>query len=150
MSDRAEDSIFRAVADLPTATRASAKDALEFLLPSSDLTQDRQIAIPLAIRSHFRSREADIRREMKLTIRAGLRELQLTAAIAIPSFIGIAYTSRFPHDLLVVIIQNILIVFSWVVIWQPFQTLVFDRWEKATKGDVYRKIAGMEIRGNSH
>ena len=87
---------------------------------------------------------------MKLTIRAGLRELQLTAAIAIPSFIGIAYVRTFSQDLPATIIQNILIIFSWVVIWQPFQTLVFDRWEKGTKGDVYRKVAGMEIEVNSH
>jgi hypothetical protein len=32
-----------------------------------------------------------------------------------------------------------------VTIWQPFQSLVFDRWTQSETARVYGKIAGMDI-----
>ena len=36
-------------------------------------------------------------------------------------------------------------IFCWVTIWQPFQSLVFDRWTQNKTAKVCRKIAGMDI-----
>ena len=64
----------------------------------------------------------------------------------IPSFIGISFCSQFKGNPLAEVIENILIIFCWVTIWQPFQSLVFDRWTQSETAKVYRKIAEMEIR----
>jgi hypothetical protein len=40
----------------------------------------------------------------------------------------------------------VLIIFCWVTIWQPFQSLVFDRWTQSKTANVYERIAGMDIR----
>ena len=42
-------------------------------------------------------------------------------------------------------IENVLVIFCWVTIWQPFQSIVFDRWTQSVKAKVYREIAKMDI-----
>jgi hypothetical protein len=83
---------------------------------------------------------------MNLTQRIGLREFRLTVAVCVPSFIGIAVCSQFKGDALAEVVENVLVIFCWVTIWQPFQSLVFDRWTQKETAKVYRKIAEMEIR----
>lgn len=145
LSDRAEDMICHAVLDMPDPLHASSKNNLEIFLPSSDLNTRRETDIPDAIRSHFLHRADEIKQEMRLTQRVGLREFQLTVGVCIPAFLGIIISDRFPHEPVALLLQNILIIMSWVVIWQPFQSLVFDRWTNSEKAKVYRQIAGMEI-----
>jgi hypothetical protein len=145
LSDRAEKQIIREVLDVPKGTRKDLCDQLEITLPANDLTENRPSAIVAAIRSHFHHRSAELRRDMKLTLRVGLREFRLTLAVSIPSFIGIAICSQFKGNPLTEVIENVLIIFCWVTIWQPFQSLVFDRWTQEETAKVYGKIAEMEI-----
>jgi hypothetical protein len=146
LSDRAEKQIFREVLDVPKGLHKDLPDQLEILLPEVDLTPERPAAIISALRSHFLLRSGEIRRDRKLTERVGLREVRLTLAVCIPSFIGIAVCSQFKGNALAEVIENVLIIFCWVTIWQPFQSLVFDRWTQNETAKVYRKIADMEIR----
>ncbi len=146
LSGRAEEQIFRGVLDVPKGSRKTLGDRLEVSLPAADLTPDRPAAIISAIRSHFRLRADEVHRDMKLTQRVGLREFRLTLAVCIPSFLGIAICSQFRGNPVAEVIENILIIFCWVTIWQPFQSLVFDRWTQSETAKVYRKIAEMEIR----
>jgi hypothetical protein len=145
LSDRAEYMISHAVLDSPDPLHAGTRCSLEIHLPPSDLTAQRKTAIPEAIRSHFLFRADEIGREMRLTQRIGLREFQLTVGVCIPAFLGIIVSDRFSHEPLAILLENILIILSWVVIWQPFQSLVFDRWSNAEQAKVYRQIAQMEI-----
>jgi hypothetical protein len=148
LSDRAEDSIFHAVLKVPKRHHAETCDEIEIRLPASDLTPERQTAIVSAIRSHFRRRAEEVDDATHLTVRAGLREVRLTVAVCIPSFIGIAICSQFKGNPLIEVTENVLVIFCWVTIWQPFQALVFDRWTQAIKAKIYRKIAGMPITVN--
>ena len=145
LSDRAENQIFREVLDVPKGYRGDMFDQLEILLPASELTPDRRDAIVSAVRSHFRNRSLDYLKERRLTQKVGLREFRLTLAVCIPSFIGIAICSQFKGDPLTEVIENVLVIFCWVTIWQPFQSLVFDRWTKNKTAKVCRRIAGMDI-----
>ncbi len=145
LSDRAEEQIFREVLDVPKGSRKDFCEQLEITLPATDLTQARSIAIISAIRSHFRLRSAELRRDRKLTQRVGLREFRLTLAVCIPSFIGIAICSQFKGNALAEVLENVLIIFCWVTIWQPFQSLVFDRWTQSETAKVYARIADMKI-----
>ncbi len=146
LSDRAEDTIFRAVADLPDPTHSTPGDVMEISLPSAELTRERQAAIPQAVKSFFSMRIGEIEKDRRLSRNVAFREFRLTIGFCIPAFLVIASATRFPHEPVAVIVQNVLVVFTWVVIWQPFQTLVFDRWSKSTRIKVYRKILGMDIR----
>ena len=145
LSERAEAQIFREVLDVPGSSRRKLCSQLEITLPASDMTPDRPAAIISAVRSHFRLRSAEVRRDMKLTQRVGLREVRLTLAVCIPSFIGIAICSQFKGNPLAEVLGNVLIIFCWVTIWQPFQSLVFDRWTERETAKIYACIADMEI-----
>lgn len=145
LSDRAEDMIAHAILDTAHPLQVSTKNRLSIRLPATDLTASRKKDIPAAIQAHFNSRTDDINRQMRLTERIGFREIRLTVAVCIPAFLGIVIADRFPHEPFWVLLGNVLIILTWVVIWQPFQSLVFDRWTNEEQGKVYREIARMEI-----
>ena len=145
LSDRAEEKIFREVLDRPKGSRTILCNQLEISFPAADLTPGRSAAIIMAIRSHFRIRSGEVKRDMRLTQRVGFREIRLTLAVCIPSFLGIAACALFKGNPLAEVIENVLVIFCWVTIWQPFQSLVFDRWTQSETAKVYGKIAGMEI-----
>lgn len=142
---RAEEKIFREVLDRPGGSRTILCNELEISFPATDLTPGRSAAIITAIRSHFRIRSEEVKRDMRLTQRVGFREIRLTLAVCVPSFLGIAACSQFKGNPLAEVIENVLVIFCWVTIWQPFQSLVFDRWTQNETAKVYGKIAGMEI-----
>lgn len=146
LTDRAENAIVLSVLDVPDKKISPICDHIELVFPLSDLTPGRENSIISATRSHFRVRSDEIKRSSILTIRVGLREFWLTIGVAIPSFIGIALLTDFKNIPLAVILLNVLVIFCWVVIWQPFQSLVFDRWTLSEKSKIYRQIADMEIR----
>jgi len=145
LADSAEDRIFRTVLDVPKGYQKHVFSQLELLFPSSDLPEGRAEAIIAAVRAHFRHRAEDFVRDRRLTQRTGLREFRLTIAVCIPSFAGIAICSQFKGNALAEVAENVLIIFSWVTIWQPFQSLVFDRWTQGTTAKIYRHIAEMAI-----
>jgi len=145
LSERAEEQIFREVLDAPKGAGKTPCDRIAITLPASDLTQDRTDSIISAVRTHFRSRSDNVRRDMRLTQKVGLNEIRLILAVCIPSFIGIAICSQFKGDPITEVIENVLIIFCRVTIWQPFQSLVFDRWTQSETARVYGKIAGMDI-----
>ena len=146
LSDRAEDRIFHAVLAVPKGFRAGLRRDLIIRVPAQELTPGREDAIISATRSYFLRRAGEVQEDMKLTRRVGLREFRLTVAVCVPSFVGIAICSQFKGDALAEVAENVLVIFCWVTIWQPFQSLVFDRWTKSKTAQVYRKIASMEIR----
>ena len=146
LTDRAENAIVLSVLDVPDKKISPICDHIELMFPASDLKPGRENSIISATRSHFRTRSDEIKRSSILTIRVGLREFWLTIGVAIPSFIGIALLTDFKNIPLAVILLNVLLTFCWLVIWQPFHSLVFDRWILSEKSKIYRQIAGMDIR----
>lgn len=143
LSDTAEDRIFRAVLTVPRGLRADLFDRLFIRVP--DLAPGQEESVVSAVREHFLRRAAETKDRTRLTVRTGLRECRLTVAVCVPSFIGIGTCSQFKGDPLVEILENVLVIFCWVTIWQPFQSLVFDRWTEKVTAGIYRKIAGMPI-----
>jgi len=146
LTDRAENAIILAVLDVPDKKISPICDHIELSFPGSDLTPGREAAIISATKSHFKTRSGEIKRSSILTTRVGFREVWLTIGVAIPSFIGIALLTKFQHIPVAIILINVLVIFCWVVIWQPFQSLVFDRWTLAEKAKIYGQIADMDIR----
>ena len=144
-SDRAEVQIFREVLDAPKSTGRELCNQLEILLPAADLTPGRSLR-SFQQSGHISAPSGEVRRDTRLTQRVGLREFRLTLAVCIPSFIGIAICSQFKGSPVAEVAENVLIIFCWVTIWQPFQSLVFDRWTQSKTARVYERIAGMDIR----
>jgi len=145
LSDSAEEKIFRTVLDVPKGYHSQAFDRLELLVPASELPDGRGDSIIAAMRAHFKGRAPDFERDRRLTWRVGLREFRLTIAVCIPSFAGIAVCSQFKGNAINEVVEQVLVIFCWVTIWQPFQSLVFDRWTQGVTAKVYRHIADMEI-----
>lgn len=145
LTDRAEELISHEVATGPDPDHASRVAILEITIPAPELTPDRGKNIPDAVRAHFASRALEIERDKKLVQRVGLREIWLTVGVTIPALMIIGLTSHFSREPLILIVQNIMVIFTWVVIWQPFQSLVFDRWSKSKEAGVYREISRMRV-----
>ena len=134
LSDRAEDRISHAVFKFPKRFRADLCQELTIKVPAAELTPERSKAIVSAVHTHFAFRAGECADKTRLTV-----------AVCVPSFIGIGICSQFKGDPLVEVLENVLVIFCWVTIWQPFQSLVFDRWTQKTTAAIYRKIAGMPI-----
>ncbi|MFA5332585.1 MAG: hypothetical protein WC342_09415 [Methanoregula sp.] len=145
LSDRAEDRISHAAFRTPKRFRADLCKELTIKVPAAELTPGRSEAIVSAVRLHFRNRAGEFDDKTRVTVRAGFRECRLTVAVCVPSFIGIGICSQFKGDPLVEVLENVLVIFCWVTIWQPFQSLVFDRWTQKTTAAIYRKIAEIPI-----
>ncbi len=146
LSERAEEAINHSVLDIPEPLHAGTTHILELRIPSSEMTPQRENDIPAAVHAHFLSKSAEARRAMRLTQRIGFREIRLTIAVCFFTFLGIAGTTFFPHDPVASVLQNIFVIMTWVVIWQPFQSLVFDRWTNDEQARVFDEISRMEIR----
>ncbi|WP_292370929.1 hypothetical protein [Methanoregula sp. UBA64] len=143
LADTAESRILHAALAVPKGRHADIFDRLEIVVP--DLAPGEDAAVVSAIREHFLRRAGEVRDQTRLTVRTGLRECRLTVAVCVPSFIGIGICSQFKGDPLIEILANVLVIFCWVTIWQPFQSLVFDRWTQKVTAQIYQKIAGMPI-----
>lgn len=146
LSNRAEERIALAFEGALTGIHPRIVPPIEVRIPLLDHQEERGTAIPSAIRSHFLRRADELDQLKQRTIRVGLREFRLTIAVCLPSFLGIALCSRYDHHPVATVIQNILVIFCWVVIWQPFQSIVFDRWTLSTQAKVYRIIARSDVR----
>lgn len=146
LSDRAEEEIAKSVTFFLKTVPHSDQGDLIISLPESDLNSPREIDLPSAVISHFQNRIQDLERDRSLIWWAGIREFRLTVAVLISALLGIWFFSSFFKDAVGEVVQNILIICCWVVVWQPFQTLVFDRWALAVRIRVYRHISRMSIR----
>jgi hypothetical protein len=146
LTDRAERVIFLTVLDVPDKKTASICDHIELAFPSGELSPDRSKAIIAATKSHFRLRAQEFKRDTNLTVRIGTRECGLTLLIGVPAITGIFIAAHFHEDPVAILMSNILVIFVWVVIWQPFQSLVFDRWTQKSTAKVYQEIAEMDMK----
>lgn len=145
LSERAEDWILRAVIDVPKGYPGGSFNKLELEFPAEEILPGREQSIIAATKGHFKRRAPEFERERRLTWKVGIREFRLTIAVCIPAFAGIAVLSQFHGNPVAEVVENVLVIFSWVVIWQPFQSLVFDRWMQGISARVCRHIAEMEI-----
>jgi|GEM_PF-1628928 len=133
LSDRVEGQIFRQVLDVPGVSREKLPDMLEIRIPARDVPPEGPDTIIAAIRAHFLNRAGEVERDTKLTGKIGLREFRLTIAVCLLSFAGIAVCVQFKGEPVAEIIQQVLVIFCWVTIWQPFQSFVFDRWTQSRR-----------------
>lgn len=145
LTDRAEEEIAKSVTYILKTIPPDKQGDLIISLPPSDMNDNRKKDLPLAVIHHFQNRISDLERDKKLTWWVGMREFRLTVAVLIPALAGIGLTHFIQKDVVALIVQNILVICSWVVIWQPFQILVFDRWSLATKIRIYNHITRMNI-----
>ncbi len=145
LSDRAESEILHSVLDTKHPLDARKRYRLEISLPAAEYNPNREKDLSEAIRAHFLARAGDLGRNRRLTWKIGMREFRLTVGVCIPAFAIIVLADRFPHEPIALILQNVMVIFSWVVIWQPFQSLVFDRWAQSEEAKICRDIARMEI-----
>jgi len=143
LSDAAETRIAHAALAVPRGRHTDLFDRLTIRVP--DLAPGQDADVVSAVREHFLRRSGEVQEQTRLTVRAGLRECRLTVAVCVPSFIGIGICSQFKGDPLIEILENVLVIFCWVTIWQPFQSLVFDRWTQKVTAQIYTKIAGMPL-----
>ncbi len=137
----AEEYIFNAVGDIPISKPVE----LMIYLPASRITPEISEAIKSGIRYHFHYLSAYEETELRRLNRRGRRFLFLGVVILFGGVLTSQVISLFSQNLLARALQDILLIISWVTIWEPIHIFLYDRSPINQKIQIYDKISRMDV-----
>jgi hypothetical protein len=137
----AEEYLYNATDDFPI------KEPMEIVvyLPPSKITPDIQESIRSGIHNHFTYRLAAGERELRRTMRKGRKFLVLGVVILIAALLIRQYLSLFPATVENQVLQNVLLILSWVAIWEPIHIFLYERSPISQRQKIYGKITDMPV-----
>jgi hypothetical protein len=137
----AEEYLYNAIDDFPI------KEPMEIVvyLPPSKITPDIQESIRGGIHNHFNYRLAAGERELRRTMRKGRKFLVLGVIILIAALLIRQYLSLFPATVENQALQNVLLILSWVAIWEPIHIFLYERSPISQRQKIYRKITDIPV-----
>ena len=137
----AEEYIYNAIDDFPL------KEPMEIMvyLPPSKITPDIQESIRSSIHNHFNYRLAAGERELRRTFRNGRKFLILGVVILVVALLIRQYLSTFPSTVENQAAQNVLLILSWVAIWEPAHIFLYERSPIRQRQKIYEKITTMPV-----
>jgi len=141
LDQAAEEYLYNAIDDFPL------KEPMEivvYLLPSK-ITPDIQESIRSSIHNHFNYRLAAGERELRRTFRNGRKFLILGVIILIAALLIRQYLALLSSTVESLAIQNILLIVSWVAIWEPAHIFLYERSPIMQRQKIYEKITSMPI-----
>ncbi|MBP1929119.1 hypothetical protein J2741_001666 [Methanolinea mesophila] len=137
----AEEYIYNAIDDFPL------KEPMEIVvyLPPSKITPDVQDSIRSGIHNHFNYRLAAGERELRRTLRTGRKFLVVGVVILVAALLIRESLSLFPSTVENQAVQNILLILSWVAIWEPIHIFLYERSPISQRKKIYEKITSMPV-----
>jgi hypothetical protein len=137
----AEEYIYNAIDDFPQ------KEPMEIVvyLPPSKITPDIQESIRSSIHNHFNYRLAAGERELRRTLRKGRMFLVIGVVILVVALLIRQYLSTFPSTVENQAAQNVLLIFSWVAVWEPIHIFLYERTPISQRQKIYEKITTMPV-----
>lgn len=137
----AEEYIFNAVGDIPVSKPVE----LIIYLPASRITPEISEAIKSGIHYHFQYLSASEETELRRLNRRGRRFLLLGVVILFGGVVTSQVINLYSQNLLARALQSILLIISWVTIWEPIHIFLYDRSPINQKIQIYDKISRMDI-----
>ncbi len=137
----AEEYIYNAIDDF------SLKEPMEIVvyLPPSKITPDVQDSIRSGIHNHYNYRLAAEERELRRTLRKGRMFLVIGVVILVVALLIREYLSTFPSTVENQAVQNVLLILSWVAIWEPIHIFLYERTPVSQRQKIYEKISTMPV-----
>jgi hypothetical protein len=137
----AEEYIYNAIDDFPI------KDPMEIVvyLPPSKITPDVQDSIRSSIHNHFNYRLAAEERELRRTLRKGRMFLVIGVVILVVALLIRQYLSLFPSTVENQAAQNVLLILSWVAVWEPIHIFLYERTPISQRQKIYGKITTVPV-----
>ena len=115
-------------------------------LPRGSLSPEEASLVPEAVRRHYTFRLRDLENDRKMSHREGkIRILiaAINAGIAVLFFyVFIGYFRGFVMTML----AGLVTILNWVTIWDTYEHFVYDYRRRVRKRQIYRKLAGIEVR----
>jgi hypothetical protein len=141
LDQAAEEYIYNAIDDFPQ------KEPMEIVvyLPPSKITPDIQESIRSSIHNHFNYRLAAGERELRRTLRKGRMFLVIGVVILVVALLIRQYLSTFPSTVENQAAQNVLLIFSWVAVWEPIHIFLYERTPISQRQKIYEKITSMPV-----
>jgi hypothetical protein len=139
----AEQYIVDSAREIPMASALK----LVIYLPPAEAVKEDADSLEEAIHNYFAYRVNAAARELRLQFHQGRLSLAiglsfLTACVVLRSILlGVFGSERMVMD----IVQEGLLISGWVVMWRPFEMLVYDWWPLWIRKRVYRKLSRMEV-----
>jgi hypothetical protein len=137
----AHEYIFNAVGDIPEKEPAE----LVVYLPPVMSTPEMEEAITFGIHNHFRIQLAYAEKELRRLSRRGRKYLVIGLIILVFGVLTRQALSIYQRNALIGAVDDILLIISWVAIWEPIHIFLYERSPIRQKMQIYQKIAQMAI-----
>ena len=137
----AEEYLYNTVDDLPVAAPVK----LVIYLPGELINDQIRQSIILGIKTHFSYRTAIDQRELKRLFKRGRQVLIIAIVLLFFSLLGGQLVARLPQSIITGMVQSVLLIFSWVVLWEPVYIFIYGWWPITKKQKIHKKISDMEI-----
>lgn len=137
----AQEYIFNAVGDIPRSEPVE----LVIYLPGVMITAEIEDAITFGIHNHFHYQAAYAEKELRRLSRRGRRFLFLGFSILFGGVLARQVISAFEPNVLARAIEDMLLIISWVTLWEPVHIFLYERSPLKEKIQIYEKIAAMDV-----
>lgn len=120
--------------------------ALDISVPKKDMQEGLTARLEEILRNYCSYQAILGERELKLTFKRGRRNL-LVAILFIAACFLIAYLlGQRASDDVKLLINGVFAIASWVALWTPIETFLFDWWPIARQAKMYRRLAKASIK----
>ena len=108
-------------------------------------TPEMEEAIAFGIHNHSRIQPAYAEKELRRLSRRGRKYLLIGLVILIFGVLARQALGKYERNALIGVVDDILLIISWVAIWEPIHIFLYERPPVRQKMQIYQKIAQMAI-----
>jgi hypothetical protein len=137
----AEEYIFNAVVDQPKKIPVK----MAIYLPEESITETTRESIILGIHNHFIYKSSVSDRELRRLFERGRIVLLIAMGFLFGSLLGRQYLATLEQTLPVRMVEEGLLIFGWVTLWEPVYIFIYGWWPIVQKRRIYDKITTMEV-----
>ena len=122
---------------------------LTVTLAKDSVAPDVLALVPDTIRRHFAFRLNEIDHEKRLSMSEGKISIAIAAFNATVAILFVMLLNPDFENPVFFLLGGLITILNWVTIWHTYEFFVYEYRSLRRKRRVYRKIAGMDIRGRS-
>jgi hypothetical protein len=141
LDNDAETYIFNAVDDIPY------KEPVRMVvyLPENAINDQIRQSIILGIHNHFDYRSGVADRDLKKLFQRGRLVLAIAFVLLIMSLLARQLLATLPQSIYIRIMEEALLIFGWVVLWEPVYIFIYGWWPIISRRRIYDKIKNMDV-----
>ena len=115
-------------------------------LPRKSLSPDVAALLPETVRRHFSFRIADLSNDIRVSFEEGRVSLAIAILNVAVTSLFITFVAGYLDQAVVILLSALFTILNWVTIWDTYEHFVYDYRRRVRKRQIYRKLAGIEVR----